>query len=255
MGRKSPEFGQLLAAVLVTIGTVPQPLFLGAPSYLANMAVANGSFPLRYASVAVDVLRLDGVAILLGPYFGNLCSFGVIVLLGSYKRGTLAADYPAIGNDFVHSNLLLCYEVLAFALRRLRKNITRKVIMPQTGIKMTIQMSTLASTLPKVMKPSTADFSVLKAFQPSWPTAFVSCRLTSMSAMSEVRSRYWMRPLTCSICPRTLESASCTLSMSSTFSAFLSNSRYYASVASRLRSWACRSVYSSVTSVPSVLSE
>jgi hypothetical protein len=96
------EVTQLVTWVLYAVGAI-QHFSLGSTlSYFTHPAIGNLCVTDRQATSAIDISRLEGMLILCAPFFGNLSSGSIVVILGCFVGGAFSTNDTTISHYLLH---------------------------------------------------------------------------------------------------------------------------------------------------------
>ena len=96
------EFGNLLALVVITEGTILHVSILPALSDLTYFSIVEDTCSSREAAVAVDVFWLERVTVLFCPQLCDSLSLGIVVYLCRHEGWAVGTRDSTMGYDFLH---------------------------------------------------------------------------------------------------------------------------------------------------------
>ena len=96
------EFGNLLALVVVTVGTVLHVSPLSALSDLTYFSIVEDTRSSRDAAVAVDVFWLERVTVLFCPQLCHSLPFGIVVHLRRLEGRAIRTRDSTMGYNLLH---------------------------------------------------------------------------------------------------------------------------------------------------------
>lgn len=114
--RKLMEVHKILARLVRANAAIVQPLSLTTLPDSARPTISDQFSSLRFASVAVDFLRLQIKPKLLGIQRGGFCSGNIIITLRCQEGGTMGTAKTTIGDHLRHERSLLSNPQTATAI-------------------------------------------------------------------------------------------------------------------------------------------